>query len=35
MVEVECSKCGMTFKGQTEAEAKEELKKHGKEYHSA
>ena len=34
MVEVECSKCGMTFEGETEEEAKEELKKHAREHHS-
>ena len=26
MVEVECSKCGMTFEGKTEKQAKKELK---------
>lgn len=34
MIEVECSKCGKTFKGKTEEKAKEKLMKHAKKYHS-
>lgn len=34
MIEVECSKCGKSFKGKTEKKAKKELQKHAKKYHS-
>jgi hypothetical protein len=34
MVKVECSKCGNTFEGKTEAKAKKKLMKHAKKHHS-
>ena len=34
MVEVKCSKCGITFEGKTEEKAMKKLKKHAKQHHS-
>lgn len=34
MVELKCPKCGMTFMGKDEAEAKKKMKEHAEKHHS-
>lgn len=34
MVELECPKCGKTFTGETEEEAREKKMEHGRKHHS-